>query len=82
MTQDILNAIYEYYSDRNMNGVRRRNVPEVDEFRQEYIHPEITRDRKEGFKMEEMFNAALAEFATQEFIRGFQLCMHFMVECL
>lgn len=82
MEYGFLDVIYEYYSNGELNSICRESTPEVRAFVEEYIEPALQKERKAGFEMEAMFNAALAESAKQEFIQGFQACMHFMIECM
>lgn len=82
MTQTFLNAIYEYYSSGGIESVKHRKIRETRRFYKAYIQSLLQTDRKAGFQMEAMFNAALAESAKMEYINGFKSCMRFLLESL
>lgn len=82
MHPEFLDAIYEYCCDNKFDFIIKENTSGNIQFVQEYINPMLQADQETGFKMETMFNIALAESSAQEFKNGFRTCMRFLLESL
>ncbi len=82
MNLNFLDLIYEEYTYYCLNCGIVEKVEEVEEFSKKYIKPLLKQNSKDGMKMEEMFNCALAESDVRAFKNGFRTCMHFVIDYL
>lgn len=81
MDLDLLDFIYDGYTQYCSNCRISETVKEVEEFDEKYIKPLLKQNPKAGLEMEGIFNLALAQYGVQSFKDGFRACMHFMMEC-
>lgn len=81
MDYSLLDSIYSSYVDNIMDNMSDTVTEEEYNFKKKYIAPVSAENTKNGDKMSDMFNLALAASNEKSFKNGFKTCMRLVWEC-